>query len=144
MWLTWQYPHLYHGLGHVTIWCGYCIFLGFGKSMQYPSKFQGECKYRKMIQVLHLKFHDFIQVDLLTSMWRTLQYLHFLEPICLASYNEHGIIIIFKYLVSWFMTLLQGLCNTFSNSKRYVMEPKGFMGYPNRSSACELSSYGHE
>ncbi len=24
------------------------------------------------------------------------------------------------------------------------MEPKGFMGYPKRGSACELNSYGHE
>jgi hypothetical protein len=30
------------------------------------------------------------------------------------------------------------------NSKRYVMEPKSFMGYLKRGSACELSSYGHE
>ncbi len=40
--------------------------------------------------------------------------------------------------------VLLGLCNTFPNSKRYVMEPKGFMGYPERGSACELSSFGHE
>jgi hypothetical protein len=24
------------------------------------------------------------------------------------------------------------------------MEPKGFMGYPKRGSACELSNYGYE
>ncbi len=24
------------------------------------------------------------------------------------------------------------------------MEPKGFMGYPKRGSACELSTFGHE
>jgi hypothetical protein len=30
------------------------------------------------------------------------------------------------------------------NSKIYVMEPKGFMGYPERGIACELSNYGHE
>ncbi len=28
--------------------------LGFAMVMQYPSKFQGECKYPKMMQVLHL------------------------------------------------------------------------------------------
>jgi hypothetical protein len=27
---------------------------------------------------------------------------------------------------------------------RYVMEPKGFMGYLKRSNACELSIYGDE
>jgi hypothetical protein len=37
-----------------------------------------------------------------------------------------------------------GYANTLSNSKTYVIEPKGFMGYPVRGSACELSSYGHE
>ncbi len=37
-----------------------------------------------------------------------------------------------------------GLCNTFLNSKIYVMEPKGLMGYPKRGSACELSSFRHE
>ncbi len=30
------------------------LLLGFGKAMQYPSKFQGECKYPKMMQVSHL------------------------------------------------------------------------------------------
>ncbi len=30
------------------------------------------------------------------------------------------------------------------NSKRYVMERKGFMGYLKKGSACKLSSYGHE
>ncbi len=30
------------------------------------------------------------------------------------------------------------------NSKRYVIEPKGSMGYPNRSNACELYTYRHE
>ncbi len=37
-----------------------------------------------------------------------------------------------------------GLCNTLPNSKKYVMEPKGFMGYLKRGNACELSSFGHE
>jgi hypothetical protein len=40
--------------------------------------------------------------------------------------------------------VLLGLCNTFPNSKRYVMEPKGFMGYPKRGSACELNTSRHE
>jgi hypothetical protein len=30
------------------------LLLGFGKAMQYPSKFQGEYKYPKMMKVLHL------------------------------------------------------------------------------------------
>jgi hypothetical protein len=66
--------------------------------MQYPSKFQGECKYPKMMHVLHLKLHNFIQMDLLTSMWRTLQYPHLLESICMTSFNEHGINI-FKNII---------------------------------------------
>jgi hypothetical protein len=28
---------------------GIVLLIGFGKVMQYPSKFQGECKYPKMI-----------------------------------------------------------------------------------------------
>ncbi len=38
-----------------------------------------------------LKFHNFVQMDLITSMWKTLQYPYFFESICLASYSEHGI-----------------------------------------------------
>jgi hypothetical protein len=33
---------------------GIVLFLGFGRAMQYPSKFHGECKYLKMMHVLHL------------------------------------------------------------------------------------------
>jgi hypothetical protein len=33
---------------------GIVLFLGFGRAMQYPSKFHGECKYPKMMHVLHL------------------------------------------------------------------------------------------
>jgi hypothetical protein len=33
---------------------GIIFLLGFGKAMQYPSKFHSECKYPKMMQVLHL------------------------------------------------------------------------------------------
>jgi len=33
---------------------GIVLFLGFGRAMQYPSKFHGECKYFKMMKVLHL------------------------------------------------------------------------------------------
>jgi hypothetical protein len=33
---------------------GIVLLLGFGRVMQYPSKFHGECKYFKMMQVLHL------------------------------------------------------------------------------------------
>jgi hypothetical protein len=40
------------------------------------------------------KLHNFVQVNILTSMWRILQYLHFLESICLSSYSEHGISIL--------------------------------------------------
>ncbi len=47
-------------------------------------------------------------MDLGTSMWKTLQYLHFLESICLTSYSEHGIRILEKNsFVSWFTILLQ-------------------------------------
>jgi hypothetical protein len=31
-----------------------------------------------------------------------------------------------------------------TNFKKYVMEPKGFMGYFERGNACELNSFGHE
>jgi len=33
---------------------GIIFVLSFGKVMQYPSKFHGESKYPKMMQVLHL------------------------------------------------------------------------------------------
>jgi hypothetical protein len=33
---------------------GIVFLLSFHRVMQYPSKFQGECKYPKMMQVLHL------------------------------------------------------------------------------------------
>ncbi len=48
------------------------------------------------------KLHNFVHVNLLTSMWKTLQYPHFLESICLASYSEHRIStlkIIFCFMV---------------------------------------------
>jgi len=31
-----------------------------------------------------------------------------------------------------------------TNFKKYVMEPKGFMGYFERGNACELNSFGYE
>ncbi len=33
---------------------GIVLIIGFGKAIEYPSKFQGECKYPKMMQVFHL------------------------------------------------------------------------------------------
>jgi hypothetical protein len=39
---------------------------------------------------------------------------------------------------------LLGLFSTLQNFKKYVMEPKGFIGYLEKGSACELSSFGHE
>ncbi len=40
--------------------------------------------------------------------------------------------------------VLLGLCNTLPNSNKYVMEPKGFMRYLKRGSACELSNFWHQ
>jgi hypothetical protein len=57
-------------------------------------KFHGEWKYPMMMQVLHLKLHNFVQVDLLSLMWRTLQYFHLLKSIRKARYIEHGICIL--------------------------------------------------
>jgi hypothetical protein len=75
------------------------LLLGFGRAMQYPSKFHGECKYSEMMHVWHL--------NSITPLFH----------------------------------------NTCPNSKRHVVEPKRFMGYPmkypKRGSACELSSYEH-
>ncbi len=90
-------------------------------------------------------------------MWTTLQYPHLLESIYMAWYIEHGInifknIILFHGL--WYyckmmqvmlsFKVLLGLCNTLPKFKRYVMEPKGFMGCLERGNACELTSFGHE
>jgi uncharacterized membrane protein len=33
---------------------GIVLLIGFGRAMQYLSKFHGECKYPKMMQLLHL------------------------------------------------------------------------------------------
>jgi hypothetical protein len=46
--------------------------------------------------------------------------------------------------VLFIFKVLLGLHNTLPNSKRYVMEPKGFMGYLEKGNACELNSFGHE
>ncbi len=45
------------------------LLIGFGRAMQYPFKFHGECKYSKMMQVLHLKSIRHIQTpkDMLWS-----------------------------------------------------------------------------
>jgi hypothetical protein len=40
--------------------------------------------------------------------------------------------------------VLVWLCNTFASFKRYVIEPKGFLGYPTRDIACALSIPTHE
>jgi hypothetical protein len=44
-------------------------------------------------------------MGILPSMWRTLQYPHLLESICLAWYSEHGISILKNPFISWFMIL---------------------------------------
>ncbi len=90
-------------------------------------------------------------------MWTTLQYPHLLESIYMAWYNEHGISILNNILLFhglWYycnmmqvmlsFKVLTGLCNTFLNFKKYVMEPQGFMGYLERGNACEWNSFGHE
>ncbi len=63
---------------------GYAILLQISRWMQISQ--DDAC--------IAFKLHNFVQINLLTSMWRTLQYPHFLESICLASYNEHGISIL--------------------------------------------------
>jgi len=42
------------------------LLLGFVRAMKYPSKFESECKYNDIN--IAFKFHNFVQVDLLTSM----------------------------------------------------------------------------
>ncbi len=54
------------------------------------------------------KFHNFVQMDLLPSMWRPLQYLHLLESTCRACYYWAWNKYFKKYpFVSWFKILLQ-------------------------------------
>ncbi len=36
------------------------------------------------------------------------------------------------------------LCNTLASFKRYVIEPKWFLGYPKRGNACALNIPMHE
>jgi hypothetical protein len=36
------------------------------------------------------------------------------------------------------------LCNTLTNFKRYVIKPKGLLGYPTKGIACALSIPKHE
>jgi hypothetical protein len=74
-----------------------------------------------------------------------------------GCYSEHGINIFKNIILShglqyyckmvWVLLSFQVLlakCNTLPNSKRYVMEPKRFMGYLEKGSACELNNFGHE
>ncbi len=35
------------------------------------------------------------------------------------------------------------LCNTLPSFKKYVIEPKGFLGYPTRGIACALNIPNH-
>ncbi len=97
--VTYSPIHLFtHSLISIIAWfkilsqygAGIILFLGLVSIMKYPPNF----KWMKISQddaSITFKHHNFVQEDLLTSMWRTLQYLHLLESICLASYNEHGI-----------------------------------------------------
>jgi hypothetical protein len=36
------------------------------------------------------------------------------------------------------------LCNTLGSLKKYVIEPKGFLGYPTRDIACALNIACHK
>ncbi len=47
-----------------------------------------------------------------------------------------------KVLRSFYVLLR--LCNTLLRLLKYVMEPKGFILYPNRGIARALSDYGHK
>ncbi len=55
---------------------------------------------------------------------------------------------VYNITLKWCMYVcllgLLGLCNTFPIFKKYVMVPKGFMGYLERGSAFELNSFRHE
>ncbi len=80
---------------------GIVFLLGFGRFMQYPSMFHGECKYPKMMQVLHL---NSITLSNCEELCNTLIYLNKY----VAWYSEHGINIFFlKKIVSWFTILSQ-------------------------------------
>jgi len=86
-----------------------------------------------------------------------LQYPHFLESICLTSYSEHEINILKNSFVSRFTTLSQNdVCIAcllgfarvmqclFQIPKYMLWNPKVLCDTPERGSACELSSFGHE
>jgi hypothetical protein len=75
------------------------FLLSFGRVKQYPSMFHDEWKYPKMIHVLHLNSITLCKSSILSSMWRTLQYPHLFESICLAWYSEYGISILEKNLL---------------------------------------------
>lgn len=52
-----------------------------------------------------------------------------------------------KYLhegIAFLLEVLFRLCNTPLGFFKYVMEPKGFLIYPNRGIACALSNYRHK
>jgi hypothetical protein len=55
-------------------------------------------------------------------------------------------ILLIKYLhegITFLLGFLR-LCNTLLGFFKYVMEPKGFLIYPNRGIACALSNFGHK
>jgi len=69
------------------------FLLGFGRVVQYPSKFQGECKYPKMMHILHLNYIALFK-------WT---FYHQCEELCntliyLNQYVWYDIVIMNKYL----------------------------------------------
>ncbi len=135
-------------------------YIARGEGINYSKTilmFHGQRKYFNMMHVLHLNSIILFKYNLLPSMWPTLQCFHSLESVCMAWYNEHGINIfqnmflfhglqyyhkMIRVLFSSYVLLR--LCNTLPSFKRYVMEPKGFMGYLERGIACELNSFGQQ
>ncbi len=79
------------------------------------------------------KFQNLVYMDLLTSMWRTLQYFHWFESISRTHYIEQGISVLKNILsfhgLTYYRNMMEvllsflvlvWLCNTLA---RYVMEP---------------------
>jgi hypothetical protein len=74
---------------------GACIvlFIGFGRAMQYPSRFHGECKHPKMMHILYLNFITLFKWPPTINM-KNFVILSFTWINMKACYIDHGISIL--------------------------------------------------
>jgi len=110
--------------------------------------------YHNMIWVFHLKFvtllkwpstinvtnfaiPSFIWINMSGMIYWTWNiYINVLLFHGLGYYRNMMRVLLSFYVLVWY-------CNTLSSFKIYVIEPKGFMGFPTRGIACALNISNH-